>query len=101
PAAVCSLNEQSRMAEPICRVVSQTFYGGELVVAKKERASPDWNEQRRLRNVPGIGSEAVSIIHVPEDRAWSNQLGGPIRKWSADRIAEIVAALVHDATSDV
>jgi hypothetical protein len=97
----CFLNEQSRMAEPICRAVSQTFYHGKLVVAAKESADPDWHAERGLRDVPGIGKQALTIVDVPENGRWSRRFGGPLRKWSADRVVEIVAALIKAGDEDV
>lgn len=32
---------------------------------------------------------------------WSRQFGGPVRKWSADRIVEIVSALARDKNDDM
>ena len=98
--STCFLNEQSRMAEPICRVVSNTFYDRELIVAERECVNPAWKQDRRLRNIPALGSDAVSIVNVPEDGVWSRQYGGPIRKWSADRLADLVATLVNE-TDDI
>jgi DNA replication ATP-dependent helicase Dna2 len=94
--SACFLNEQSRMAEPICRAVSQTFYDGKLVVASKEAASLAWKDERKLRNLRIVGGDAVSIVNVPEDGVWSKQYGGPVRKWSAERVTEIVAAIVRE-----
>ena len=99
--SACFLNEQSRMADPICRAVSHTFYRGDLVVAERERADPEWIAQRHLRDVPGVGDQAVTIIDVPEDGVWSRRYGGPVRRWSADRVVEIVSALVRDNNEDI
>jgi DNA polymerase III delta prime subunit len=100
--SACFLNEQSRMAEPICRAVSQTFYNGKLVVAAKEQASQAWKDQRKLRSLRIVGGDAVSIINVPQDGAWSKHYGGPVRKCSAEQVADIVAVIVReDRNQDV
>ena len=42
------LNEQSRMAGPICELVSELYYDGELQVAADARASTDWQSARSV-----------------------------------------------------
>ncbi|MGC4049459.1 MAG: AAA family ATPase [Paludibaculum sp.] len=44
------LDEQSRMAEPICRLVSEAFYEGRLRVAGDALASPVWHAERSGTN---------------------------------------------------
>jgi DNA replication ATP-dependent helicase Dna2 len=46
-ASTCLLNEQSRMAEPICSLVGKMFYGGELKVCQDCLRHDDWNSYRR------------------------------------------------------
>lgn len=40
------LNEQSRMCEGVCDVVSHTFYDGELVVCEKTARGAEWAKAR-------------------------------------------------------
>jgi hypothetical protein len=51
--------------------------------------------------VAGIGNKSITIVDVPENGVWSQKFGGPLRKWSADRVTQIVAALVKDCNEDV
>lgn len=96
PRASCLLVEQSRMAEPICRVVSGAFYDGKLVVAEVDRADPGWHAERRLASVPPMGDASVYIHPIAEEGIWSQNYGGNIRQPSAVAIAEMVKALTAD-----
>jgi DNA polymerase III delta prime subunit len=83
------LDEQSRMAESICRLVSEAFYEGRLRVAGDALASPLWHAERaghELRVTP-VGSQAL----------WSPLYQGLVREESARAIAELVPQLLRDA----
>lgn len=84
------LNEQSRMAEPICRVVSNLFYQGQLVVADDCKRKPDWRKQREPVQVHPIGSTHTSVSYVSRDGTWSQRYHGPIRFESAEFIRDLV-----------
>jgi DNA replication ATP-dependent helicase Dna2 len=90
--SVCQLDEQSRMAEPICRVASHLFYRGKLRVAAKEQDDPEWRSVREFAFGPIAASEHVSLQHLPESGSWSQRYQGPIRYESAERIAELLDA---------
>ncbi len=96
PKASCRLVEQSRMAEPICRVVSGAFYDGDLIVAKKESRDPTWLRERTLADVPPMGAAGIYIHPIDEEGRWLPKLGGNIRFASAVAVAEIVAAISAD-----
>jgi hypothetical protein len=92
----CMLNEQSRMAEPICRIVSQLFYGGDLIVAAEARKDPQWRKQRQVAQVPPMGTREVWIERMPEDGIWSQKWHGPIRYHSAEAIRNLVDDLTQE-----
>lgn len=89
--SVVLLDEQSRMAAPISDLVSDLFYDGALRVAADALASPAWTAQRR-RAFAGIDADTpVSVQRMKRDGAWSAAERGPVRRESADAIAEAVA----------
>jgi len=89
---VALLDEQSRMAGPICELVSDLFYDGALRVADDAQASATWLAQRR-RALGEIAADSHLHVHrLQTDGAWSAALRGPVRRESADAIAELVAA---------
>jgi len=85
------LNEQSRMAGPICELVSDLYYDGELQVADDARASSDWQSARQ-RALGEIDAQTHVHVHrLKTDGAWSAADRGPVRRESAQAIAETVA----------
>jgi hypothetical protein len=87
------LEEQSRMAPPICAVVSKVFYDGKLVVAKRgcdekwlEERSPYWIHGRRLPQFYVHLTDACST--------WSKKYNGPIRYDSAQEILNLLDDLL-------
>ena len=92
---ICVLDEQSRMAEPICGLVSHLFYSGELRVAEDVKGDTEWLVKRQ-RTFAGIPPDAhVHTLDVATEGVWSQSFSGPIRYESADRIGEIVARAVQ------
>ena len=91
--ASCFLEEQSRMAEPICRVVSSTFYKGRLRVAKACLENLEWRRHRRMPCTPDFRHH-LYLEHVPEEWKWSPAYGGPIRHPSAVQITDRIAELL-------
>lgn len=90
--SVCQLDEQSRMAEPICRVVSQLFYGGSLKVASRIEDEVIWRSERQL-TFGNIGADKhVCLQTVTENGIWSHHYQGPIRYKSAELIAELLSS---------
>jgi hypothetical protein len=94
---VALLDEQSRMAAPISELVSELFYDGVLRVAADAQTSPDWlaARQRPLPGQPGAGP--VQVHPVRSDGAWSASERGPVRRESAEAIADGVAAALQGA----
>lgn len=87
------LEEQSRMAEPICRVVSHGFYGGRLRVAADQAGNPAWAAARRIADVSGIGGRRIHIQDIGDGATWSQKYRGYIRYESAKWICEMVDRL--------
>jgi hypothetical protein len=84
-----NLNEQSRMAKDICRVVSDAFYDGSLRVA--EHVSPEWHRERTLSLHSALGSENVTFFRIgAEARASGRQ-----RRWVCPQSADAVVRIVH------
>ncbi len=98
PEAECAafLNEQSRMAEPICRIVSNLFYDGRLVVAGDCSMSRVWTKERQLKEHHKVGGDHASVVRVETDGIWSRKYYGPIRYESAEIIADLVSQLCRD-----
>jgi len=89
-ASVALLDEQSRMAPPIGELVSQLFYEGALRVAADAAASPDWQAARQ-RTLGDIAGDAHVHIHrVATDGGWVASERGPVRRESAEAIAELL-----------
>lgn len=93
--SVCFLDEQSRMAEPICGLVSYLFYDGALRVADGVKNDAKWLAARQ-RTFAGIAPDAhVYTVDISTEGAWSQIYNGPIRYESADRIGQLVATAVQ------
>jgi hypothetical protein len=93
--STCFLNEQSRMAERICKVVSNVFYGGKLVVADGCRDDPTWTRERTLASLPRLGADSVFLDTVEAEGTWSQKYHGPIRYQTAERICDLVDSLLN------
>ena len=93
--SVVLLDEQSRMAAPISDLVSDLFYDGALRVAADALTSPAWTAERR-RSFAGIDADTpVSVQRMKRDGAWSATERGPVRRESADAIADAVATALE------
>lgn len=78
-ASTCFLNEQSRMVEPICSVVSGTFYRSKLVVAADAQKDREWLGWRALGGGAGWRPPHICLESDLEPGTWSPRYGGPIR----------------------
>lgn len=90
--SLCLLNEQSRMVEPVCRLVSQLFYGGSLKVAARIDQEEVWRAERQRVFGSIAADEHINIQPVTEKGTYSQHYQGPIRYQSADRIADLLSA---------
>jgi DNA replication ATP-dependent helicase Dna2 len=84
------LDEQSRMAEPICSLVSNVFYNKNLRVAKKETCDESWLAERRIQIGNWGENEHLCINEINSDGIWSKKYGGPIRYESVVAIVELI-----------
>jgi hypothetical protein len=94
--SACFLNEQSRMAEDICRIVSNVFYKSELIVAKECKQDPEWKKKRSCAYIDPIGDNKVCVLSIKAEGQWSHRFHGPIRYESAELIRELVYNLLID-----
>ncbi|MGN6829132.1 DEAD/DEAH box helicase [Paucibacter sp. M5-1] len=90
--SVALLDEQSRMAAPISELVSALFYAGALRVAADAQAAPAWAAARRRALGEADADTHVQLRRVRSDGAWSAAERGPVRRESAEAMAEAVAA---------
>lgn len=91
PDATKFLNEQSRMAAPICKVVSDTFYDGKLVVCPKECANDKWKEDRDVCSE----EERVTVIPIQSDGYYTAAWDGFVRHESAEYARDMVASFLQ------
>ncbi len=93
----CLLNEQSRMASTICKIVSNTFYGGNLIVAHDAENNKNWLNERRVN----LGSRNKNVIvkNIDKDGTWSRKYKGFIRYDSALSIVEMIQKI--DVNPDI
>ncbi|WP_092949615.1 DEAD/DEAH box helicase [Roseateles sp. YR242] len=90
-ASVAMLDEQSRMAAPIGELVSQMFYDGLLRVAEAARQSDEWWAARRRAFGDVPAEQHVHVHAVKTEGGWSAEARGPVRRESAEAIAQAVA----------
>jgi DNA replication ATP-dependent helicase Dna2 len=95
-ASVALLDEQSRMAGPICALVSDLFYDGALRVAADAQASPEWLAARRRALGDIDADNHVHVQRLKTDGGWSAAARGPVRQESAEAIAALVTAALSD-----
>jgi hypothetical protein len=94
--STCFLNEQSRMAEDICKIVSNVFYKGKLVVAKECKRDPEWKKKRCCAYIDPIGDKNVCVLSTEAEGSWSHKFHGPIRYESAELICELILNLLTE-----
>ena len=97
---MCQLDEQWRMAQPICNVVSQLFYEGRLRVASDAANDPAWKRERELVPLKGLPARAIHVESIVHDGQWSAKYKGPIRFESAKRIVTLVESLLSHVEPD-
>jgi hypothetical protein len=96
-AATCFLDEQFRMARPICEVVSRAFYQGRLALAEGCESNASW---RRERDLDVDERDRVQLAGVTAEGSWSAQFHGPVRQESADHIVTLVKHHLHKVESE-
>jgi len=90
------LNEQSRMADPICTIVSKIFYDGKLRLSLVESSKPKWQQERRLSDLPQLGKNPVKLIHVKESGGYHVRYKGHIREESAQIVTQLVQTCLRE-----
>jgi DNA replication ATP-dependent helicase Dna2 len=96
----CFLDEQSRMEESICDVVSNVFYDGKLLVAEGCETDPVWRSDHFVRDVPPMGKKNVYLHTCHEEGAFHPSYSGPVRFESAEFISELVQRLMYTMRAD-
>lgn len=93
--STCFLNEQSRMAAPICGIVSDLFYYGELKVSEDCSGDQVWHNWRRPVSLfPAGRSNNVHLIDVDAESVPHGK--SHHRPESADAVAATVQQLIAD-----
>jgi len=102
--SICFLNEQSRMAGPICTIVSEIFYSGALRVADDALADPNWLKSRSRHLGPIPTDEHVSIQRITSNASRTRERNGWIRQESAQRAIDLILSALreeHASQSDI
>lgn len=84
----CFLDEQSRMAPDICRVVSDVFYGGKLRVAEGCQDDARWRQERTI----GEGGRQLALVPVEPG-------GSRVRASSSQAMAALAQQLQREGVS--
>ena len=94
--ALCFLNEQSRMAAPICQIDSEIFYGGLLRVADDALADPRWlkSRTRPFGHIPA--NEHVRIERIDSCASRTHDRNRWLRIESAQRTIDLVLSALRD-----
>lgn len=92
----CFLDEQSRMAEPICAVVSGVFYESRLRVAADVSGSREWNACRKRGGADRWTPPHLRLQADLSAGTWSARYGGPIRYSSTEWLERHLADLTKD-----
>jgi DNA replication ATP-dependent helicase Dna2 len=90
----CLLDEQSRMAADICKVVSNGFYDGKLKVASTCESEASWVKERQPFPVMNLGSKNAYLVRTGFESRFSRKYGGRIRYETAELITCLIADLV-------
>lgn len=88
--SVCLLNEQSRMIGPICDIVSEIFYEGELRVASDALGNESWLKARKRRFGYIPRNQHVWIEPVITNATYSSETRGLTRPESVERILQLI-----------
>ena len=88
------LNEQSRMTNNICRIVSEIFYDNQLKLASHIPNLIEWKKERKLYPEDIFKGRDIDILNIEEEWQWSKRYGGSIRFSSAEKIDEICRNLI-------
>lgn len=84
------LDEQDRMVEEICRLVSEQFYPGKLKLATSAENESWKSERRRLCET---WEKPVEVVFVDDTAKWRQRFMGEVREGSAEMAIKIYQAL--------
>ncbi|MFC0269603.1 DEAD/DEAH box helicase [Kushneria aurantia] len=84
------LDEQDRMVEEICRLVSDQFYPGKLKLSASAEEENWKSERRRLSKK---FRNPVEVVFVDDTAKWRQRFMGEVREGSAEKAIEIYQAL--------
>jgi DNA replication ATP-dependent helicase/nuclease Dna2 len=87
--STCFLNEQSRMAVPICDLVSKMFYDGELHVSQDSLCDKEWQAARQPLSVYSSGP--LRNVHLIEVEAESMPDGSSHHRPESSRVIVSIA----------
>jgi hypothetical protein len=90
----CLLDEQSRMAADICKVVSNAFYDGKLRVASTCKSDGSWIKERQPFPVMNLGSKNAYLVRTGFESRFSKKYGGHIRYETAELIISLIDNLL-------
>jgi DNA replication ATP-dependent helicase Dna2 len=93
PEWTCLLDEQNRMAEPICRVVSDVFYQGRLSVAHDAVVDTGWREHRTPIGTSLLGTANVCLRRLEQEGVHGDT--GWYRPLSCDFICNSIQELLQ------
>lgn len=93
--STCFLNEQSRMVDPICAVVSGVFYNSRLVVAADCTENSDWLCFRRMGGGNRWSPPHLWLEDDLPSGTWSQRYGGPIRYSSTEWVIHHLPQLLQ------
>jgi len=93
--ATVLLDEQSRMSEEICAVVSGAFYDHKLKVAADALNDEAWKQERSLPDVSPLGKRSANIIDMERDGRWHDRWRGEVRFCGGDQLAQMMPGLLE------
>jgi hypothetical protein len=96
----CFLDEQSRMEESICNVVSKVFYDGRLVVAQDCGTDAEWCRAREVPDVDPMGCKNVYLHNCDQVGQVSSKHDGHVRVPSADFVVTLVRRLLETTSAN-
>lgn len=93
--SICQLVEQSRMAPPICEIVSEAYYNYSLRVAQAELNNQQWLNDRKINFGHIAPNKHVHIQTIDTEAERTRESRGWFRQESAQWIVDIVHAAVY------
>ncbi|MEX2262412.1 MAG: AAA domain-containing protein [Bryobacteraceae bacterium] len=98
--STCLLDEQNRMAQPICKVVSELFYRSRLKVAADATENPEWLAERTAIDVAGLGTGNLFVREIQQEAVAADT--GWYRPMSRDFICHTILCLIqHEDPSSI